>query len=100
MSTAASEIPELDVVIIGGGLSGLAAAWRLHAADKRVRVIEARPRVGGRSYTSELGGEAVDLGGQWIGPTQDRVLALCRHLGLETYEQHHADGKASSPRTG
>ncbi|MCA9701634.1 MAG: FAD-dependent oxidoreductase, partial [Myxococcales bacterium] len=88
-----SELPEYDAVIIGAGLSGLTAAWRLREADKRVRVIEARPRVGGRTYTSALAGESVDLGGQWIGPTQDRVLALCRYLGLETYEQHYADGK-------
>ncbi|NVB37459.1 FAD-dependent oxidoreductase [Pseudenhygromyxa sp. WMMC2535] len=86
-------IPEYDAVIIGAGLSGLCAAQRLREAGKRVRVIEARERVGGRTYTTQVDGQPVDLGGQWVGPTQDRVLDLCRHLGVSTFEQFHAGGE-------
>lgn len=82
-----------DVVVIGAGLSGLAAARWLEAAGRSVVVLEARERVGGRTLTRELEGHAVDLGGQWIGPTQDRVAALARALGIETYAQHERGRK-------
>jgi monoamine oxidase len=81
---------DLDVIVIGAGLSGLAAAARLRAAGKRVRVLEARERVGGRTYTVDFHGGPVDLGGQWVGPTQTRVLALVDELGLELVPQHRA----------
>lgn len=55
-------------------------------------MLEARDRVGGRTLTVDLAGEAVDLGGQWVGPTQDRVLALAAELGIETFPQY-AQGK-------
>lgn len=83
-------VDRADIAILGAGLSGLAAARKLQAAGKRVIVLEARDRVGGRSYSVSLGGSPVDLGGQWIGPTQDRVIALARGLGLATFPQHHA----------
>ncbi|MCB9718972.1 MAG: FAD-dependent oxidoreductase [Myxococcales bacterium] len=76
-----------DVIVIGAGLSGLMAARELEAAGRSVRVLEARDRVGGRTWTRSLRGHPIDLGGQWVGPTQDRVLALARELGIETYEQ-------------
>lgn len=55
-------------------------------------MLEARERVGGRTLTVDFGGEAVDLGGQWVGPTQERVLALAAELGIETFPQY-AQGK-------
>lgn len=83
---------DLEVVIVGAGLSGLTAARRLQDAGARVRVLEARDRVGGRTYTVDLDGEPIDLGGQWLGPTQDHALALARSLGVETFPQH-AEGR-------
>ena len=49
-------------------------------------VLEARDRVGGRTLNHALGGgEIVEIGGQWVGPTQDRILALIGELGLHTF---------------
>ncbi|MEM7436450.1 MAG: flavin monoamine oxidase family protein [Myxococcota bacterium] len=80
---------KFDVVVIGGGLSGLSAARRLRQGGLRVVVLEARDRLGGRTCTVEVAGQKVDVGGQWIGPGQDRVLALIEELGIAIYPQHH-----------
>jgi monoamine oxidase len=78
-----------DVAVVGAGLAGLAAARELRAAGRDVVVLEARDRVGGRTLNQEVGdGKVVELGAQWVGPTQDRVLALISELGLETFPTH------------
>jgi glycine/D-amino acid oxidase-like deaminating enzyme len=70
------------VVVVGAGMSGLAAAAALGRAGARVRLLEARDRVGGRALTRWLpDGTQLDLGAQWIGPTQDRMYALVAYLG-------------------
>ncbi|MEV2239295.1 FAD-dependent oxidoreductase [Micromonospora sp. NPDC049891] len=75
-----------DVLVVGAGFSGLAAALRLARAGVRVRVLEARDRVGGRTLTRWLDdGTQLDLGAQWIGPGQDRVHDLVRRYALETF---------------
>jgi monoamine oxidase len=74
----------LDAIIIGAGLAGLAAARKLVESRRDVLVLEARDRVGGRTLTHRLEGQAVDLGGQWIAPAQERISALVRELGLAT----------------
>ena len=85
------DLREADVVVIGAGLAGLAAARRLTADGIECVVLEARDRVGGRTLNHPIGGgKVVEVGGQWVGPTQTRVLELMRELGLEsfpTYEQ-------------
>ena len=86
-----------DVIVIGAGLAGLAAARRVVAAGLAVRVLEARDRVGGRTWSrATVTGEMLDLGAQWIGPTQDRIAALARELGVRTFAQHHAGKKILS----
>ena len=79
-----ANVPEqVDVVVVGAGLAGLIAARDLLAARVSVLVLEARDRVGGRLLNHTLeGGAVVEVGGQWVGPTQDRVLALADELGV------------------
>lgn len=84
---SATAIPNsVDVAIVGGGLSGLTAAKNLLAGGKSVVVLEARDRVGGKVLNKPLknGGET-EVGAEFVGPTQDRVLAMIAELGLETF---------------
>lgn len=79
-----------DVVVIGAGMSGLTAARRLVQAGKSVAVLEASDRVGGRTHRLDLGsGLTTEGGGQWIAPSQDRVLALTAELGLTTFKTYN-----------
>ena len=87
-----SAADKVDVCVIGAGVAGLRAAQQLILRGRSVRVLEARNRVGGRTLGGMLCGQAVDLGGQWLGPTQTRALALCEELGLKTYPQY-AEGR-------
>ncbi len=75
-----------DVLVIGAGLAGLTAARLLHEGGASVRVLEARDRVGGRTFSEKLGNAVFDRGGQWIGPTQTRVAKLAEELGVSTYK--------------
>ena len=89
-----------DVVVVGAGLAGLTPARALTAAGRRVVVLEARDRVGGRTLNHALpGGHVADLGGTWIGPTQNAVAALAAELGLATFAQVD-DGNALYYRDG
>ena len=76
----------LDVLILGAGYAGLAAARHLRSRGRKIAVIEANDRVGGRARDRTLGdGRRVELGGQYIVPDQTRVRELARELGLEPY---------------
>ncbi|GAB3576402.1 FAD-dependent oxidoreductase [Amycolatopsis endophytica] len=78
----------VDVAVVGAGLSGLACARRLTRAGTRVAVLEARDRVGGRTLNEPVGGGVVEIGGQWVGPSHDRVKALAAEVGVGTFPTH------------
>ncbi|MFT3729509.1 MAG: flavin monoamine oxidase family protein [Terricaulis sp.] len=82
----------IDIVIVGAGFAGLTAARRLRAAGHAVVVLEADDRVGGRTKAGRIGGEVVDIGGQWVGPQQTSLLALAQELHVAT-EQQYTTGK-------
>ena len=85
-----TEQREADVVVVGAGLAGLTVARELVRAGRSAIVVEARDRVGGRTLNLPLGdGEVSEIGGQWVGPTQDRVLALAAELGVDTFPTHY-----------
>jgi monoamine oxidase len=84
---------EADVVIVGAGFAGLAAAREVVRAGRTAIVLEARDRVGGRVLNHPIGGgQVVEVGGQWVGPTQDRMFALARELGVPTFKTYN-DGE-------
>ncbi len=84
---------DADVVIVGAGLAGLSAARLLVEAGARVVVLEARDRVGGRTLGRPIGGRVLDLGGQWIGPGQERLEKLARELDVQTFPTYHQGKK-------
>ncbi|MFI6940460.1 flavin monoamine oxidase family protein [Streptomyces sp. NPDC050418] len=87
----AADVREADVVVIGGGLAGLTAARDLKKAGKSVLVLEARDRVGGRVLNLKVpGGGVTEGGGEFIGPTQDRMKALADELGVGTFPTYNA----------
>src|SRR5437660_5479055 len=91
----------VDVVVAGGGLAGLTAARKVAAAGKSVVVMEARNRVGGRTLNHDIGGGKVaDLGGTFIGPTQNHVAALVKELGIGTFPTYFQGDNVSVDRQG
>ncbi|KAF2167507.1 hypothetical protein M409DRAFT_36607 [Zasmidium cellare ATCC 36951] len=82
---------KVDVVIVGAGFSGLQAAYDVHQAGYSCVVLEAKSRIGGRSYTASLKTEPglIELGATWINEqTQPRVFELAKRFGLDFVEQN------------
>ena len=80
---------QYDVVVVGAGYAGLSSAERLRREGYDVLVLEARDRVGGRIWSAPQplpDGSLIklDLGGQWVGPTQDHLLGLLDRFGVKT----------------
>ena len=85
---------EVDYCVVGAGFACLTAALRLKQAGHSVALLEARDRVGGRTFTeTRADGTWIDRGGAWIGPGQDRIYALMDEFGVPEYKQHN-DGDA------
>lgn len=75
-----------EIIIIGAGISGLAAASRLHSAGFHIKILEARNRIGGRIWTEKpWENTAIDLGASWIhGNSGNPVAELAQQYQLET----------------
>jgi monoamine oxidase len=85
---------DVDVCVVGAGFAGLTAALRLKQAGQSVALLEARDRVGGRTFTvTRDDGSWIDKGGAWVGPTQDRIYALMEEFRVPTFKQY-TDGQA------
>ena len=77
-----------EVLIVGGGLCGLALAHSLHARGVDWQLLEARPRLGGRVRTAHDDGLPLDLGATWFWPaTQPSITRLVADLGLAALDQ-------------
>lgn len=75
-----------DVIVVGAGYSGLTAAKNLIAQNKKVLILEARERVGGRVFTeNRADGSYLDLGGAWVGQSQDKFYELIKKCNLRTF---------------
>lgn len=78
-----------DVVVVGAGLSGLVAARRLAEAGLEVQVLEARDRVGGRTWNLPVSDhDVVEMGGQFVGPSQFSILRLLQELDISTFRTY------------
>jgi monoamine oxidase len=75
-----------DAIVIGGGFAGVTAARDLSHRGRRTLLLEARPRLGGRTFTAPFAGHDVDFGGTWIGLEQPFVWAERLRYGIELAE--------------
>jgi monoamine oxidase len=82
-----SDARQPDVIVIGAGMAGLAAARVMVEAGRRVVVLEAADRVGGRILTVYDGGTVVELGAEFVHGRPPELWQLIAEAGLETYER-------------
>ena len=76
----------IDAIVVGGGFAGATAARELSRAGCRVVLLEARDRLGGRTWTSSFAGQPVEMGGTWVHWHQPHVWAELTRYGLELAE--------------
>src|SRR5271170_8263279 len=82
-STFTGATREYDVIVIGAGFAGLCAARDISRSNKKVLLVEARDRIGGRTYTSPRHGYNVEMGGTWVHWTQPHVFHEIHQYGLQ-----------------
>lgn len=87
MSDSAHAANRVDTVVVGAGVAGLTAARLLARAGQRLAVLEARDRLGGRTWTEREGGRITDLGASWIHGIEDSPVAeAAGAFGMRTVE--------------
>ncbi|CAF4969110.1 unnamed protein product [Rotaria sp. Silwood1] len=77
---------EYDVIIIGAGFAGLIAARELSLRGRKVLIIEAKNRIGGRTFTTQLENQNFEIGGTWIHWSQPHVWTEITRYGLSLTE--------------
>lgn len=85
---AGPRVKRVDVVVVGGGLSGLSAARRLLNAGRSVVVLEANDRIGGRVLNLPTGPrphQVTEAGGAWVAPFEKRIHQVLRELKIRTF---------------
>ncbi|KAK2714485.1 hypothetical protein QYM36_008892, partial [Artemia franciscana] len=98
----AKMMDQVDVVIVGAGVSGLTAGYRLLQKEPHLKIVvlEANDRVGGRTLTLDVclpsgRKEPFDFGGQWVCTTQTHVMNMIKELDLEVYRQNTSGKKVA-----
>ena len=91
---------DVDVAVIGAGLSGLTAARELEQSGASVLVIEGADRVGGKVLNSAIGPDHVDLGAHWMGPEHHRLWSLARQLGVQRKHLFKVGGRVADYKAG
>ncbi len=94
-ATVTGNLPsQVDVVVVGAGISGLVAARQVARSGRSVLVVEARNRVGGRVLNHKLrSGAVIESGGAFVGPTQDHIIALANELKVPMFDEY-VEGKS------
>lgn len=83
-----SDTEQVDICIVGAGLTGLLMAYRLEQAGKKVIIVESRNRIGGRIFTDVREGQTpVEMGATWFSRQHDQLQALLKELKVGIFEQ-------------
>ncbi len=96
----AASATDYDVVVVGGGFAGATAARELGQAGYRVLLLEARSRLGGRTFTTEFAGKQIELGGTWVHWHQPYVWAEMHRYNLGVVESPVAEPTTGIVLTG
>lgn len=91
---------QTDILIVGGGLSGLALAEHLTRNGVDFLLAEAQDRLGGRILTKDLSGGSFDLGPAWFWPGQPRMAALTQRLQISAFPQYSTGDQMYQDQTG
>ncbi|MFF4224805.1 flavin monoamine oxidase family protein [Streptomyces sp. L500] len=86
-----SESATRDFIVIGAGFAGVTAARELRAKGKRVTILEARSRIGGRTWTDTFAGQQVEMGGTWVEPTQPHIAKELKRYSIGLEEEDPLD---------